>query len=52
MRKITSGQIFGKETTRFLDELEQSQEPQIILVVYSWWDRLVEKVLRMLFCRF
>jgi len=49
--KITSKQLFGKETARLMDELEQTQagETQIVLIFQSRWDKILEKILRRVF---
>ena len=47
--KITSEQLFSKETAKFLDDLEQPLGPNFILVSFSWWERLLEKILRKLY---
>jgi len=49
--KVTSEQLFGKETVGLIDELERTQvgETSIILIFQSRWERLLEKILRRIF---
>lgn len=50
--KVTSEQIFGKETAELFDKLERIQElgeGQIILISRSWFERLLEKILRRMY---
>ena len=47
--KITSKQLFGRETERLIYRLERLQkigETEIILISRSWWDKILEKILR------
>lgn len=50
-KKGTQGTFYRKETARLLNEPErpQAEETKIILISYSWWDKILEKILRKLY---